>query len=382
MTINLEPYSSNWPVLFEDEKEKLLAVLGEIVTHIEHIGSTAIPGIHAKPIIDILIGVNNLEYFNDKHIEKIKSPGYQYIKEYERELPYRRFFWKQDANQNRTHNIHLVNYPSAWWERHILFRDYLRKMPNEAKGYETLKLQLSDTINAEMNETERERILFERHILPFPKLAQDYQKLRGTLGDTFTIGNQYAMAKSDLVNAITEKAYYDFDTHTPDIALNHLNGYIPQMVCHELYRSMFQDPDFIECYGVKHDNERIAQILESYTNHWDQYRYGTYAFFDKTTNDFIGEGGLAHTTVDGEEEIELTYSLSKQYWGHGLAVEIGQFSIDHAFEILNLDNIVCFTMPENKQSLRVIDKLGFKYEKDFVYKSLPHRLFRLTNNKE
>lgn len=381
VNINLQSYNSSWPREFEREKEKLQCALGDIVEKIEHIGSTAIPSIHAKPVIDILIGVNKLEDFNNKHIENIESLGYQYIKEYEKELPYRRFFLKNDTNQNRTHNIHLVNYHSAWWHRHVLFRDYLKKNLNAAKEYEALKIQLAETINASMNDKECQKYFFERHIFPFPKLVQEYHKLRETLGDMFTIGNQYAMAKSRLVQSINKKAYFDFDNHLPDMVLNRLNGYIPQTACFEEYKTMFQDPDFVKCYGIKLTNERLHQILERDACHWDQYRYGTYAWFDKETKEFVGEGGLNHAIVDDHEEIELTYSLSKHYWGHGLAAEIGQFAIDYAFNTLKLNNIVCFTMTTNQQSQRVIEKLGFKYEKDFTYKSLPHKLFRLTNTR-
>lgn len=188
--------------MFEAEKVKLVSALNEIVVRIEHIGSTAIPGIYAKPVIDILIGVKKLEDVNKKYIKKIETLGYQYIKEYEKELPYRRFFSKNDTDQNRTHNIHLVNYHSAWWQRHILFRDYLRKNPNEAKKYEALKLQLIETINTILEDKEREKEFFKKHILPFPELVKEYQKLRQTLGVQFTIGNQYALAKSRFIQDI------------------------------------------------------------------------------------------------------------------------------------------------------------------------------------
>lgn len=142
---------------------------------------------------------------------------------------------------------------------------------------------------------------------------------------------------------------------------------------------MFQEPDFVQCYGTKLSDAHIHQRLEKHTNHWDQHCYGPYVFFDKITNAFVGEGGLNHILVDEQEEIELTYSLSKHYWGRDLAVEIGQFAIDYAFNILKRNNIVCFTAATNQQSRRVIEKLGFKYEKDFIYKSITHKLFRLTN---
>ena len=378
--ITLVPYNSNWPLLFESEKPKILAAVGETIADIEHIGSTAIPGISAKPVIDILVGVKTLEDFNHQHIKAIESLGYDYVKTYEIDLPFRRFFSKNDKNQTRTHHIHLVNYNSAWWQRHILFRDYLRQNNSAAKEYEALKIQLAKTINLPADEKEREQKFYQCHILPFPELVQEYQKLRKTLAEHFTPGNQYALAKSRLIQSIHTKAYFDFEIHHPKVDTSRLHGYIPQTACFEKYKAMFQDADFIKCFGVQLTDESIHEILTRDTTHWDQYRYGPYVWFDQKNKAFVGEGGLNHTHVDGREEIELTYSLSKHYWGQGLAEEIGRFAIHSAFNTLDLDTIVCFTMPTNQQSLRVIEKLGFQYEKDFLYKSLPHQLFRLSNH--
>lgn len=368
--IELVNYDPEWENKFLSEKIKLKKVLGEMAVAIEHIGSTAIPGMMAKPVIDIMIGVNDLRQFDQGHIDLIESLGYQYIQSYEKQMPYRRFFLKNDENQNRTHHIHLINYPSAWWKRHILFRDYLKKQDSDAKKYENLKLKLAEAINNHS---------LKKYLSAYPELVKEYQRMQKILGDDFTIGNQYALGKSLLIQDINEKAYFDFDLHQPEIVLTHLKGYIPQMVCFKIYKKMFQDPDFIRCFGVTVDDKRIREILERDMNHWDQNSFGPYVWFDKKNNVFVGEGGLNPTLVEGCEEIELTYSLNKQYWGKGLAVEIGQFAIDYGFNTLQLDNIVCFTMAANTRSLRVIEKLGFQYEKDFTHRHLPHKLFRLQN---
>ena len=380
MTITLVAYDPNWSKEFEKEKEKLQHAFDDIVVAIEHVGRTAKPGMYSKPIIDILIGVKDLTQVHDEHIHLITSLGYQYIQAYEKQLPHRRFFLKNDTAQNRTHHIHLVNYSSAWWQRHILFRDYLRENPNDAKEYETLKLKLATTLNESPSNNEKEKYFYLNHIKPYPQLAEEYQKLRTTLGSDFTIGNQYALAKSALIQSINTKAYFDFDLHQPDVVINQLNGYIPQLACFEIYKKMFQDPDFIRCYGVALSDERIHQILEKNINDWDQYGFGPYVWFDQVTQEFVGEGGLSHTVAVERGAIELTYALSKKFWGRGLAATIGRFALDYGFNTLNLSNIVCFTMTTNHQSLRVIEKLGFKYEKDFIYKTLPHKLFRFSQH--
>jgi RimJ/RimL family protein N-acetyltransferase len=169
--------------------------------------------------------------------------------------------------------------------------------------------------------------------------------------------------------------------HKPTVITKRLQGYVPQKIFFEMYCNMFHDPDFVACYGIYLTQEQIMKILERDISYWEQYGFGPYVWFDKETKEFVGEGGLNHTIADNQEEIELTYSLSKSHWGRGFAVEIGEYSIEQAFNVLHLDNIVCFTIPSNYQSLRVMEKLGFQYEKDFIHMGLPHKLFRLKNQK-
>lgn len=147
--IILEPYSPAWPLLFEEEKTSLLQVIGAWVVEIEHIGSTAIAGLSAKPVIDILIGVRSLSDADEHCIEKIKALGYTYRQEFEKQIPERRFFQKSRRDASRIAHIHLVEFGSEIWKRHLLFRDYLRSHPDVSAQYEALKRalasQFSDT---------------------------------------------------------------------------------------------------------------------------------------------------------------------------------------------------------------------------------------------
>ena len=379
--ITLEPYNIHWRNDFTRAKNKLLNALSDIIEEIEHIGSTAISGIYAKPVIDMMVGVKNLEHFTKEHSDKIESLGYEYIKLYEENIPNRRFFQKNDSQGNRTHQIHLVNRHSAWWQRHILFRDYLNNHQDMAKEYESLKFKLANSLNELQSENADQENFFTRHFQSHPEIAAEFQRMKNRFGSKFTITNQYALAKSPFIQMINEQAYFDFDTHKVNIILNRLNGYIPQLACTEVYKNMFQDSDFVHCYGLRLSDERINKILERDTNNWDKYGFGPYVWFNKKNQHFVGEGGLNHTNVDNKNEIELTYSLDKNYWGEEIDVEIGQFAIDHAFNNLNLDNMVCFTMTSNNRSLQVIKKLGFEYEKNFMHHNLPHKLFRLKQHK-
>ncbi|MEX2720477.1 MAG: GrpB family protein [Candidatus Wukongarchaeota archaeon] len=139
--VRIVDYDPQWPIQYEEEKDRILGVIGHIVLAIEHIGSTAVPGLGAKPIIDIMIAVRHLADA-EKGIEPLKSVGYEYVPEFEDSLPERRFFWKSPP-ESRKYHIHMVELTSVFWQRHLLFRDYLRTRPKVAQEYYHLKKELA-----------------------------------------------------------------------------------------------------------------------------------------------------------------------------------------------------------------------------------------------
>lgn len=105
-------------------------------------GSTAVPGLAAKSVIDIMVGVRSLED-SPTLVQRLVGIGYEYVPEFERVMPVRRYFRKMRTRW-RTHQIHLVERTNtAWWDRHLLFRDYLRENPEIAGEYAHLKYDLS-----------------------------------------------------------------------------------------------------------------------------------------------------------------------------------------------------------------------------------------------
>ena len=131
-----------WVKLFEQEAALLKEVLNNnLVTRIEHFGSTAVPNLAAKPIIDLLVGVKSLKQAKHTAIAPLESLGYAYWQD--NPDPQRMFFVKGlPPNSPRTHHIHMVEPNSVLWER-LLFRDYLRQHPDEANRYARLKQQLA-----------------------------------------------------------------------------------------------------------------------------------------------------------------------------------------------------------------------------------------------
>ena len=140
--IVITEYDPNWVLRFEQESAQVRAVLDrDLITRIEHFGSTAVPGLAAKPIIDLLVGVRSLAEAKQVAVSQLERLGYAYW--FENPDPQRMFFVKGlPPNGPRTHHIHMVESNSVLWER-LLFRDYLRTHSDEAARYAQLKHHLA-----------------------------------------------------------------------------------------------------------------------------------------------------------------------------------------------------------------------------------------------
>ncbi len=139
----IEDYNPEWPALYTAEERRILRAIGHVVVAVEHVGSTSVPGLGAKPIIDIMVGVRQLADA-EVCIALLERIGYEYVPEYEALLPERRYFRK--GTPVRTHHLHMVEQTSGFWARHILFRDHLRAHPEMARQYQDLKKELAATV--------------------------------------------------------------------------------------------------------------------------------------------------------------------------------------------------------------------------------------------
>ncbi len=139
--VRVVDYDSRWPLLFEQEKTRILDVIAQVIVAVEHIGSTAVPGLGAKPTIDIMVGLRTLADAPEC-IPRLENIGYEYVEEDVAKRPQRRFFLKGPKG-DRTHHLHMVETSSELWLSHLLFRDYLRSHPDVARSYFELKMQLA-----------------------------------------------------------------------------------------------------------------------------------------------------------------------------------------------------------------------------------------------
>jgi len=136
--VKIVPYNAQWKSEFERVKKLMLHVLNVNESQIEHIGSTAIKGMKAKPIIDILLGVENLQCI-DRILEKaLYSIGFYRLRvERENEVVFAKF--ADEGFETKTHFIHAVKFNGELWKNLIFFRDYLNENEEERKAYENVK---------------------------------------------------------------------------------------------------------------------------------------------------------------------------------------------------------------------------------------------------
>ena len=176
--IEIVSYNPSWPRLFEKEKIFLQDNLpDDIVIRIEHFGSTAVPGLSAKPIIDILVEVTSLEETKKRVVPFLESEGYEYLwrPTIGNQPPYYAWFIKRNSKGIRSHHIHMVESDSEIWKR-LFFRDYLKDFPAEAKRYDTLKRTLAKRYSHDRIEYTKQKSAYIQKITD--KAMKHYKKIK------------------------------------------------------------------------------------------------------------------------------------------------------------------------------------------------------------
>jgi len=147
--IVLAEHDPAWAEAFTREAERIRPAFGRLLIQLHHIGSTAVPGLAAKPVIDMLAVVSDVHQL-DRHTAAFDALGYEAMGEYG--LPGRRYFRRNDSAGVRTHQVHAYAPGSADdIERHLAFKDFLRAHPDAARAYHDLKQRLIDECHDDMN---------------------------------------------------------------------------------------------------------------------------------------------------------------------------------------------------------------------------------------
>lgn len=138
MPLELQPHDPRWAAYFDEVRASLSGVLGRYALDIQHVGSTSIAGIVAKPVIDVAVAIEQYP-LPDEVLTAVAGLGYTYWGDYG--IPHRHLFFQRGGPVG--YNIHINELANDQFQRHVLFRDYLRAHPDAAQEYERLKLALA-----------------------------------------------------------------------------------------------------------------------------------------------------------------------------------------------------------------------------------------------
>ena len=147
---------------------------------------------------------------------------------------------------------------------------------------------------------------------------------------------------------------------------------------HDELCALLGDPRVGATLGGALTPARVAASIERQQAHWEQHGFGFRLWRERATGAAVARGGLFHTHVGERDEVEVGWAVVSARWGEGFATELGAASVRTGFEDLALRDVVAFTLPHNRASLRVMDKLGFEFERNVVHAELPHVLYQLA----
>lgn len=160
---------------------------------------------------------------------------------------------------------------------------------------------------------------------------------------------------------------------TPRMSANKISpADFPDLLC------MYNNPQVMKTLGGLRSAEEIQKTLAWNLQQWEDYGHGLWIFRSKINQLFIGRGGLRRIVVDGVEEIEVTYSLMPEFWEQGLGTEIASACVKIAFELLESKHIICTALVGNLASQRIMEKVGFRYEREISHSNFQQVLYRMT----
>lgn len=164
--VRIFPYDPKWPEKYEVERGRLVALFPEAFLALEHVGSTAVPGLAAKPIVDIIGGVRSMEEA-DALLPALCRNGYSTSAEFNATLVGQRWLMRH-AGGHRTHHLHLLIHEAGEWRRKIAFRNALRANPDVAHRYHELKSNLAEAMGSDRDAYTSAKAAFVEEILRGP----------------------------------------------------------------------------------------------------------------------------------------------------------------------------------------------------------------------
>lgn len=145
------------------------------------------------------------------------------------------------------------------------------------------------------------------------------------------------------------------------------------LLAHDVGYNCFAPPGRFLVHSDAEAKRKIRELITLY----DQQRLGKFPIFLRESGEFVGTCGMEPFQFGGRTEVELGYRLCLNHWGRGYATEAATALLRYGFGPLLRETILAFALPQNRASLKVLDKLGFHYLREFVHAGLPHRLYEL-----
>jgi len=140
---------------------------------------------------------------------------------------------------------------------------------------------------------------------------------------------------------------------------------------------MDRDPRVMDPLGGTRTREETQNYLQRNLDHWDAYGYGLWMLWSRETGQLVGRAYVRQLHINGSDEVAIGYALVPAFWGKGLATEIATKVVDVARSVPGLNSVTIAARPDNVASIRVIEKIGGRFEAEVTYKDAPHRLYRI-----
>ncbi|MDZ4404288.1 bifunctional GrpB family protein/GNAT family N-acetyltransferase [Prosthecobacter sp.] len=320
MRYQVVTHNPEWKQRYASEADQIIRTLHGMAMTLHHIGSTAIPGISAKPIIDILMEVDELDALDAR---RAAMERLEYEAKGEFGILGRRYFHKNDASGIRTHQVHAFQAGSTGATRHLAFRDYMIAHPVAARAYSSLKESLA---------------------LQHPDDFEAY------------MDGKDAFIKEHEARAVA----WNRERHRHD--------------CIETERTrlrLFEDADAEHAFTWLSDPEVMRFIpsgpdatlddtrrrIAAYRAHQDRHGFSKQLIIHRESSQAIGDAGLYHLP-DGKR-IELGFRIAKSRWAQGYAVEVGRAWLAWFDTHLADEPLFADVHPDHRRSQRVLEKLGF-----------------------
>lgn len=142
--------------------------------------------------------------------------------------------------------------------------------------------------------------------------------------------------------------------------------------------AIFSDAETMKYYPAPFTVEKTKNWIVTNQNRYMQDGFGLWAVCLKDTDEVIGDCGLTKQLVEGNNEVEIGYHINKKYWGKGYATEAATCCRELAFNQIGCKKLICIINPQNKQSIRVAEKLGFTFDKEAIVFNQLHSIYALT----